>query len=350
MSSPVAEPEEVSSSSAALAAASSEEVAAQCGVQPQQQQDQQDQQEQQPGLKLPLLKEKRRQKDKQEAMPEQVAEKPAKAMNLVYAPIFLLYLGYMQAMSLLYLVLQFLGSGVTHAGSAGHLLSLLGTVYATTRRSRPVLDDTKRPVVFLCNHRSWGDFLIDAALLGGASFVARRAVAAAIPLSALWGWAQGWLWLFNREAKHPEGTTKFMTDFFRESHARCPGKGVVMFPEGTRSQEPKGLPLKAGGLSTVYQLGWPVQVVITTNKEHVMLEKTFELGRGVQCVTAISEPLWPQDFQSAEAFVQAVRTTWTNTWAEAYNAAPSDTVARKTALLPGAVRKSGKSSRTRSRM
>lgn len=40
-----------------------------------------------------------------------------------------------------------------------------------------------------------------------------------------------------------------------------------MYPEGTRSVEPLGLPLKPGGLVAAQKLGWPVQIVITTNKE-----------------------------------------------------------------------------------
>ena len=34
----------------------------------------------------------------------------------------------------------------------------------------------------------------------------------------------------------------------------------VIYPEGTRSLRPEGLPLKMGALIAAYQLQWPVQV------------------------------------------------------------------------------------------
>lgn len=251
---------------------------------------------------------------------------------------FFMFLTYVQAASLVALVLVLCGFDVSHASVAGHFLRLLGTKFASAQLSRRLLDDSTRPVMFLCNHRSWGDFFVDSALLGGTSFMARWAVAGAIPCSAAWGWLHGWLWFFKRGAKRSEGMIKFMTDFCHRSHARFPGKGVVLYPEGTRNLMPRGLPLKSGGLATAYALGWPVQVVITTNKEAVLLERKLALGFGAQCVTSVSAPLWPRDCSSCDAFIAAVRAAWQATWQEAYGSAA---IARPSAQLPGAVHKIG---------
>ena len=41
--------------------------------------------------------------------------------------------------------------------------------------------------------------------------------------------------------------------------APCGVHGEVLYPEGTRSLLPEGLPLKLGALGAAYELQWPVQ-------------------------------------------------------------------------------------------
>lgn len=159
-------------------------------------------------------------------------------------PAFVLFLFYVQVASAAALISTILGFDVSNATMCQHFLRILRTRFAHSSSSQPVLDDTTRPVIFLSNHRSWGDFWVDCALLGGPSFVSRWLVALGIPASAVWGSLSGWLWFFSRGKKRSEGTTKWMQKFLSNCHARCPGKGVVLYPEGTRSLEPKGLPFK----------------------------------------------------------------------------------------------------------
>eukprot|EP00913_Durusdinium_trenchii_P022592 g21216.t1 len=89
-----------------------------------------------------------------------------------------------------------------------------------------------------------------------------------------------------------------------------PGKGVVMYPEGTRSVSLEGLPLKPGGLVSAHKLGWPLQIVITTNKEFILAEKACVLGCGVNCVSAVSAPLYPSEQETPDAFIQRVKEVW----------------------------------------
>jgi len=249
------------------------------------------------------------------------------------APLFLSYLAYVQAACAANLAVMPLGLAVTHGLVAQHVLSVVRTRWSTSKKSQLVLDDTKQPVVFLCNHRSWGDFIIDAALFYGASFIARRAVIAAVPVSALWGWLKGWLWLFDRRVKHAEGAVKWMESFIKASHKDYPNKGVVLYPEGTRTLLPQGLPPRPGGLAAAYNLGWPVQVIISTNKEHVLGERNLELGCGTRVNSCVSAPLWPKDYPTAEAFVQAAIAVWHETWTEAYSS--NEYEVRPYAALPG---------------
>ncbi|CAE8609624.1 unnamed protein product [Polarella glacialis] len=248
-------------------------------------------------------------------------------------PLFLCFLLYIQATSAICLVLLILGISVSPGLVTAHYLFLLQTSFSHTPTSRPVIDDTSQPVIFLANHRSWGDFWVDAALLGGPSFISRMLVAVSIPCSAGWGYLRGWLWFFHRGAKYKGGTVNWMMAFWRACHEDCPGKGVVMYPEGTRSLLPQGLPLKPGGLAAAFKLSWPVQIVITTNKEFVMAEKSLGIGFGIRCVTSVSEPLWPKDFASFEDFIEAVEALWQQTWRDACGHV---SVPRSSALLPGA--------------
>lgn len=249
------------------------------------------------------------------------------------APLFVLYLLYVQGSSLVAVALLLMGFQVSHASLCEHFLRILGTQFGHSPGLRALLDDTTRPVLFLCNHRSWGDFWVDAALLGGTSFVSRWAVLVAIPMSGAWGWLHGWLWFFARGKKRSEGTTKWMSSFFKKSHEGFPGKGCVIYPEGTRTLLPQGLPLKPGGLAVAHSLGWPVQVVITTNKEKVIAERSMYLGLGTRVNTSVSTPLWPQDYAAVDDFIAAVGATWRTTWDEAYNGV---SVPRPLATLPGA--------------
>lgn len=258
---------------------------------------------------------------------------------IVRVPLFCAWLFYVQSMTFVCMILDYCGLGVTHALLSEHLMSLLKVKFRTATNSQPVMNDTVQPVVFLSNHRSFADFIVDSALLGGTCFLARRMVALGIPCCTLWGWARGWLWLFKRGGKHKEGTTSWMTKFFKESRAKYARKGVVVYPEGTRNAKPEGMPLKPGGLVAIYNLGWPVQVVITTNKENMMSEKTFELGFNFTLTTSVSETLSTKEYKTADDFIEAVNKAWVKTWKEAYG---TSTTERQRGILTGALNRDGK--------
>lgn len=244
---------------------------------------------------------------------------------------FFAYLLTVQASCFVSFILQLLGVQVSHGWVAAGLLKLLGTRFGTAINSSEVLD-TASPVVYLSNHRSWGDFWTDAALLGGPSFISRALVAAGIPFTAAWGSTSGWLWFFARGATHKEGAVAWMKNFLAERITGFPQKGVVIYPEGTRSLLPEGLPLKMGALSAAYQLQWPVQVVITTNKECVTAERDLAVHFGTLCVSNVSKVVDPKSFESIDAFLEVVKEIWRKTWTEAYG---PEFRLRNEACLPG---------------
>ncbi|CAK8993255.1 unnamed protein product [Durusdinium trenchii] len=245
---------------------------------------------------------------------------------------FFLYLGIVQGSCFLAILLQLLGFNVSHGWVAARMLQILQVKFGTALAAQQVMDNG-RPVVYLSNHRSWGDFWTDAALLAGPSFISRAMVAAAIPWTALWGSNEGWLWFFSRGSKHKEGAVAWMKHFLSERIKGFAGKGVVLYPEGTRSLLPEGLPLKLGALGAAYELQWPVQVVITTNKECVTAEREMAVNFGTLCVSSVSRVIDPGTFASMEAFIEVVKETWRKTWKEAYS---PDFQLRTHTALPGA--------------
>ena len=59
------------------------------------------------------------------------------------------------------------------------------------------------------------------------------------------------------------------TRFIRDSWAYRPTKPLIVYPEGTRNKRSVSRPLKTGAIQAAFDLNVPVQVLITTNKEHV---------------------------------------------------------------------------------
>lgn len=180
----------------------------------------------------------------------------------ICVPFFLATVLYVQLLHGLATLLLLLGIQVPPDKTGVHLLGLVGASFATTARSHPVMDDTSGPVMFLSNHRSWGDFVVDCTLLGSPSFISRTLVALGIPFTAAYGFLRGWIWFFQRGKKRAGGTVEWTARFWAESHDLYNGKGVVMYPEGTRSLSPEA---RKPGTSTLadkhtgpsFETWWP---------------------------------------------------------------------------------------------
>lgn len=180
---------------------------------------------------------------------------------------------------------------------------------------------TEPRTMFLCNHRAWGDFILDPILTGG-SILSRAAVGAVLPGSFLLGVFYNFCWFFRRGTGRPRS---WYTDFTAEMWSRRPNAGLVVFPEGHRNQTQQSLRLKQGMIEVAYNLKVPVQVVITTRKEELLDEKRLRVAAGtVRCVAATSEVINPAAFETPEEWTAAVQETWDSTWNIAYGADPAE--------------------------
>lgn len=165
---------------------------------------------------------------------------------------------------------------------------------------------------------------MDQAICGGASYLARFMVWVGTPVSSLYGWLSHSTWFFNRKRGIDRAAfAKFMEDEW----TKRPTFGMIAYPEGTRNQEDDHLPLKTGVLQFAFEYKHPVQCVITAGKEGVCNEKKLTMNRHRAVVTACSELVDPEKFESQDAFVTKVREVFTATWKSAYTTKEEDGVA-----------------------
>ena len=114
------------------------------------------------------------------------------------------------------------------------------------------------------NHRSWGDFYIDVLLVEyQGAYLARWAVFIALPMACAVAWLgrQGLVIFFARKKNNvdKEALLKQLDKHFEESM----NGGLIVYPEGTRNQNPYSNPIKFGLVrshSTRYLVDMPMQL------------------------------------------------------------------------------------------
>jgi len=169
----------------------------------------------------------------------------------------------------------------------------------------------------LANHRSWADFCLDQ-YTARASILGRR-----LAFYSVWC-----LTLFFRSENRCVAFVRGK-DSRRDIYEKCVKhiqkseyKRIVIFPEGTRlsyttlnSADDVKKYLKYGLLKEIYcDARFPVQIMISSNKEVVFNEKTMTINYGVQVKTHISKPIWPNDFKTDTEFYDAIACQWYKSW------------------------------------
>lgn len=177
--------------------------------------------------------------------------------------------------------------------------------------------------MYLCNHRSWGDFFMDQTICNGGAYLSRLLVILGCPMSSLYAYLTHATWFFNRK----KGIDReALGNYIQTQWMARPSKGLIVYPEGTRNLVMEPLRLKTGVLKMAYDYQRPVQTVVTTNKELVANEKDMQMQRNVECITSISVVIKPEDFKTFEEFVEAVREQFVETWKDAYGCDPKEAI------------------------
>lgn len=199
----------------------------------------------------------------------------------------------------------------------------MGVKFRHTKTSSELVDTKQQRVIFLCNHVSWADFFIDQALTGGGSYLSRMMVWVGTPVSSFYAWLSQSTWFFNRK---PGVDREWLANWMNTEWDKRPDAGMVAYPEGTRNQTGKPLKLKTGVLEFAYRYKYPIQCVITTNKDQVINEKKLRAGFNKTVVTSVSCVVDPAEFEDQSSFVEEVRKTFEETWNDAYNCKVEDSV------------------------
>lgn len=176
----------------------------------------------------------------------------------------------------------------------------------------------RKHCVYLFNHRSWGDFIVDQYVTEGRSlFMSRLAVLLVFPTF------MGALKVLRSVITFKRGAIADKEKFNRwidEQRASSPQTGLSVYPEGHRSLQDVSLPLKRGMLYYAHSRKLPVQVVIGANKEAIISEKHCTARLNQTAVVGFSEPIITADYPDFEDFWAKVQQTWDAQWAKVYGA------------------------------
>lgn len=172
--------------------------------------------------------------------------------------------------------------------------------------------------IYLCNHRSWADFMVDQYVTQGRTlFMSRWAVAYVFPLFMVPMWFVRAVLLFKRGSIADKAAFNAWIDREWDKSTQT---ALGVYPEGHRSTTGESLPLKRGMLHYAFDRKVPVQVVIGANKEHILSEKKMIVGFGRTVKVGYSDVLFPQKFSDFYSFMSAVQSTWDSEWREVMGA------------------------------
>ena len=114
-------------------------------------------------------------------------------------------------------------------------------------------------------------------------------------------------------------------------NSQSPGRynrRLMFYPDGSRMRhacptnvDEARVRLKPGLLKSIYEYrSLPVQIMITSNKEMLMDERRLKIGLNIRLVTSLSVAIFPERFETFDAFYTAVALSWLAELKGAYSA------------------------------
>ena len=163
----------------------------------------------------------------------------------------------------------------------------------------------------LANHRSFTDFVIDP-YLAQCPFVCRRLAFLVLMFMNIYYYIEIGSVVINRKKESRNSIFHKMLKY----------KKVLFWPEGTRLRytilnSPADVKkyLRYGLLKEIYyHKVLPVQLQISGNKELVIDERKFIINKGITVKSFISEPIYPENYNSEQEFYDAIAEKWYNSW------------------------------------
>lgn len=171
--------------------------------------------------------------------------------------------------------------------------------------------------IYLINHRSWADMLVDQYVTEGRGmFMSRWAMFFVFPPLMASMLVIKVILMFKRgKIADKEGFNRWIDCKLQES----PQPALVVYPEGHRSTSVHSLPLKRGMLHYAYSRKMAVQVIIGLNKEAILAEKQMKACFGQTVGVAYSDVIDPSNFDGFDKFMSEVQKTWDAQWHQVFS-------------------------------
>ena len=117
--------------------------------------------------------------------------------------------------------------------------------------------------IYLCNHKSWCDFLSDVYLCSNPISISRYLVAAVFPVLFIGSFISDNVRFIYKNDDVIKQFTKVMDSIYKNNYYR----NVMIYPEGRRYPNSVINPLKNGSLIYSYENDIPIQLIISKNKK-----------------------------------------------------------------------------------
>lgn len=147
----------------------------------------------------------------------------------------------------------------------------------------------KGPAVIVANHQSLGDILVLFGLYRPFKWVSKASVFK-VPFL-------GWNMALNRYVRLVRGSKESIAQMMSDCERWIDrGVPVLLFPEGTRSEDGEVKPFKDGAFRLSVGKGCPIYPVVITGTARTLPKHGLLLDTRADCVVRVLPPVSPDDF------------------------------------------------------
>ena len=170
----------------------------------------------------------------------------------------------------------------------------------------------------ISNHRSFFDFSIDP-YVSKSSIIGRKEAFYAVSFFSILGLLDQRIIPFSRGST----SRKELFNTVKKHRKNSKYKRILFYPEGTRknyktlsSANDVKNKLKLGFLKSIYECSenLPIQICLSSNKEHIFNQKKFSCIYGMNVNTEFSNAIYPSDFKNFDDFIDNICNEWYKIW------------------------------------
>jgi 1-acyl-sn-glycerol-3-phosphate acyltransferase len=175
--------------------------------------------------------------------------------------------------------------------------------------SHDLYKNKEKHCIYICNHVSFTDFFFDGYLTQGACYISRFLVILAIPFSAFYAFfSEGIIFII----KGKKNTKKKLIEKMKN---KIQINDLLLYPEGTRNTTDQKLPLKLTCVEFAYESNTKIQIIISSNKRHVLDEKQWKINKNTKILVYYSHVFDPSEYSNLNDF----KTDIVNEWNKIYD-------------------------------